>query len=227
MKILKKVLATALCSLGLIATTTAQTKMAKDTNGTDKTINDTGTVGISGWEAYNELSAGMTSLDGADFIVTKNTIKHIGNAVNTLGTTRPDWMNTEEINEDIEDVQKEYGELITGTQNWNEKEYKENLEELAEKYEDLREEADETYMEYVKINRQAYEEANEEKASKAIRVQNDDAREEYGEEVKELVEVRDGKSNKRKMKREKKKLKRQRARNQYNDADNDSKIDNR
>ena len=151
------------------------------TNGTDKTIADTGSVGLSNWSAFNTLAKDMTALDGATYKKTRKIVKGMGITVALLDDTRPMWMNTEEINEDIADFQKEYNELITDKK-LKEKEYRENLEEVAEKFEDLREEADEVFMEYVKINRNANEEYREEAKDGEMK----DAREEYNEEIKKL-----------------------------------------
>ena len=157
------------------------------TNGTDKTIADTGTIGLSNWSAFNTLAKDMTALDGATYRKTRKIVKGMGITVALLDDTRPMWMNTEEINEDIADFQKEYNELISDKK-LTEKEYRENLEEVAEKFEDLREEADEVFMEYVKINRKANEEYREEAKDGDL----EDAKEEYKEQIKELKEVRDG-----------------------------------
>ena len=166
---------------------TAVKMNTEKTNGTDDTIADTGTIGLSNWSAFNTLAKDMTTLDGATYRQTRKIVKGMGTTVTLLDDTRPMWMNTEEINEDIADFQKEYNELVTDKK-LTENEYRENLEEIAEKFEDLREEADEVFMEYVKINRKANEEYREEAKDGEMK----DAREEYNEQIKELKEVRDG-----------------------------------
>ncbi|MBL7559296.1 hypothetical protein JAO71_05705 [Olleya sp. YSTF-M6] len=144
---------------------------------------------ISGWDAFNTLSIEMKKLEGADFTTKSAAIPNLEATIATLHSTRPDWMKTEEITEDIEDVQKEYNEFIK-EQNGKDKRNVRNLEELNEAYDDLVEEINETFDEYVTINRKANEEFREEMEDDG---DIDDAREEYNEEIKKLNKVADDK----------------------------------
>ena len=152
------------------------------------TNNDVKAMQISGWSSFNELSIEMKKLENADFSKMKTTLPMFEKTIASLNSTRPEWMMTEEIREDVEDVQKEYNELIAD-KNAGEKEYKENIEELNEAYDDLVEEINETFDEYVKINRKANEEYREEAKDGEM----EDAREEYNEEIKKLNEITDDK----------------------------------
>ncbi|MEL0644665.1 hypothetical protein V6251_09745 [Olleya sp. Ti.3.14] len=144
---------------------------------------------ISGWDGFNKLSIEMKKIEGADFNTKSAAIPNMGSIIASLQSTRPDWMKTEEITEDIEDVQKEYNEYIK-EQNGKEKRNVRNLEELNEAYDDLVEEINETFDKYVKINRKANEEYKEEIMDDG---DVDDAREEYNEEIKKLNKVADDK----------------------------------
>lgn len=144
---------------------------------------------ISGWDGFNKLSIQMKKIEDADFNTKSAAIPNMGSIIASLQNTRPDWMKTEEITEDIEDVQKEYNEYIK-EQNGKEKRNVRNLEELNEAYDDLVEEINETFDKYVKINRKANEEYKEEIMDDG---DVDDAREEYNEEIKKLNKVADDK----------------------------------
>ncbi|PIB29746.1 hypothetical protein BFP78_15320 [Gaetbulibacter sp. 5U11] len=59
---------------------------------------------ISGWDGFNKLSIEMKKIEGADFKTKSTAIHNMGPIIASLQSTRPDWMKTEEITEDIEDV---------------------------------------------------------------------------------------------------------------------------
>ena len=163
---------------------------SKDGKVVERSMNvDVNAMQISGWSGFNTLSVEMKNLEGADLNTMKAALPNFKNTIASLQSTRPEWMMTEEITEDIEDVQKEYNEYIK-EQNSKEKNVKENIEELNEAYDDLVEEINETFDKYVKINRKAREEYREEMEDDG---DIDDAREEYNEEIKKLNKVADDK----------------------------------
>lgn len=169
---------------------TANSMITKEGKTVERSMsNSVNAMQISGWDSFNALSIEMKKLEGAEYNTVKSTLPKFGKTIASLNTTRPDWMKTEEIREDIEDVQKEYSEFIE-EQNEKEKEVKENIEELNEAYSDLVEEINETFNTYVKINRKATEEFREEMQDDG---DTDDAREEYNEEIKKLKKVADDK----------------------------------
>ncbi|MEP2404703.1 MAG: hypothetical protein ABJH73_10425, partial [Nonlabens ulvanivorans] len=96
-------------------------------------------------------------------------------------------VDTEEIREDVADVQKEFKELIaTKTDN---DEYMEDLEELTEQYEDLREELKEVTMEYI----ETLDEANEERKDQLEKGNYEKAQEKYEKEIQELNNISENK----------------------------------
>ncbi|RLJ61970.1 hypothetical protein CLV86_2364 [Lacinutrix venerupis] len=145
--------------------------------------NDVKALQISGWDGFNELSIEMKKLEDADLNTMQTALPNFESTIASLSTTRPEWMMTEEISEDIEDLQKEYKALMS-SDNTNEKKYKRDLEEVNEAYDDLVEEINETFDTYVKINRKANEKLN-----KNV----DNAREKYNKEINKLNEVADDK----------------------------------
>ncbi len=205
---MKKILLGALAATAMFTTTTInaqiKTQMPQkapmtDINGTADDLENTGVVGISNWEAFNKLSARMYELEGASYYTTIKVINELKPIVAMLEPTKPMWMNTEEINEDIEDFTKEFNEL-TAQKTADSEEFKENLEEIVEQYEDLREEANEVFMAYrdnVKDANAEYKEELEKDRARSVNVK--DGYEEYKEEIKDNKDIRDGskmKSNK-------------------------------
>ncbi len=148
--------------------------------------NKRGVVAMNDWPSYNELNLEMDKIEGADFVITKEEVDDLDAMISNLGNSIPAWLKTEEVMEDVADVQKEYKELINES-DASEKEHKENLEELSEKFDDLREELNETVQKYIDIHKDAIEEYNEEIKKGKV----DAANEEYQEEIKKMDKIAD------------------------------------
>lgn len=147
-------------------------------------IDSRGIAGFDDWNDYTVVNYELTNLRKVDFVTTKERVNNLNYRIANLGNTIPAWLKTEEVMEDVEDIQEEYLELIKDP-NASEEEMKENLEELSEKFDDLKEELDETVNEYIKIHEEAIEEFNEEMKKGKI----DAAIEEYNEEIKKLDKI--------------------------------------
>lgn len=198
---MKKTIITSLFAIAIATGIQAQTETMAvnntpvEMNGTQDDINETGVVGISGWTSFNELSSQMYKLKGANYFNTIKMIRAMEPTVMSLEATKPMWMNTEEINEDVADFKKEYMELTT-EMNVDNDEFRENLEEISEQYEDLREEAMETFIDYRKTVMDGNKEYKEEIEKNRSKMMNGkDGQEEYKEETKNLKKIRDGKTN--------------------------------
>lgn len=111
---------------------------------------------VTGWKAFSDLHIGMKSLEGKDYAATKKTAGNLAATINDLTITRPDWLKTEEISEDIDDLEKDYKKLMS-EDNTNEDKFRRDLEEVNEQYDDLIEEVNETIERYIKISRDATE----------------------------------------------------------------------
>ena len=125
----------------------------------------------------------MYLLEGASLEQTKVLVSKMGTNIMMLDDTMPSWVNTEEVREDVADVQKEYKELIA--YRTDREEYMEDLEELTEQYEDLREELKEVTMEYI----ETLESANEERKDQLEKGNYEKAQEKYNKEIKELEHI--------------------------------------
>lgn len=139
-----------------------------------------GIAGFDDWRDYTVVNYELAKIRKAKYITTDQRVKNMNYRIANLGNSIPDWLKTEEVMEDVADVQKEYLELIEDA-DASEIEMKENLEELTEKFDDLKEELDETVQQYVKIYESAIEEFNEGKIEAAI--------EEYNEEIKKMDRI--------------------------------------
>lgn len=143
-----------------------------------------GIAGFDDWKDFTVVNYELSEMRKANYVNTDQRLRNMNYRIANLGNTIPSWLKTEEVMEDVADIQKEYLELIEDT-NASENEVKENLEELSEKFDDLKEELDETVAEYVKINESAIEEFNEEFKKGKIEA----AIEEYNEEIKKLDKI--------------------------------------
>lgn len=143
-----------------------------------------GIVGFDDWSNFTIVNSELAEMRKTKFVTTAKRIRNMNFRIANLGNTIPAWLKTEEVMEDVADIQKEYLELIEDP-NAPENERQENLEELSEKFDDLKEELDEAVKEYTKIHEDAIEEFNEEIKKGKI----DAAIEEYNEEIKKLDEM--------------------------------------
>ena len=147
-------------------------------------LDTNGIVGFRDWKDFTVVNFELAEIERANYITTNERIRNMNFRVANLGNTIPAWLKTEEVMEDVADVQSEYLELIKES-NASENEIKENLEELSEKFDDLKEELNETVAKYVKIHEDAIEEFNEELDDGDI----EDAIEEYNEEIKKMNKI--------------------------------------
>jgi uncharacterized protein (DUF885 family) len=143
-----------------------------------------GIAGFDDWRDYTVVNYELAEIRKAKYITTAQRVKNMNYRIANLGNSIPAWLKTEEVMEDVADVQKEYLELIEDA-DASENEMKENLEELTEKFDDLKEELDETVQQYVKIHESAIEEFNEEFKKGKIEA----AIEEYNEEIKKMDKI--------------------------------------
>ncbi|RCS28447.1 hypothetical protein DUT90_00545 [Polaribacter sp. WD7] len=140
-----------------------------------------GIVGFDDWNDYAIVNSEIVNFKKVNFKTTEARMRHLNYRIANLSNTIPPYLKTEEVLEDVADIQKEYKELIEDT-NASEKEVAENLEEVYEKFDDLKEELNETMERYIKIHDDAIEEFIEEYKEGKIMA----AIEEYNEEIKEL-----------------------------------------
>ncbi|WP_439131375.1 hypothetical protein [Polaribacter sp.] len=120
-----------------------------------------GVVGFKDWTDFTVVNYELQNLRNTNVDTTKVRLEDLNYRMANLRTTIPDWLQTEEVMEDVAAIQKEYLKLISD-KDASDDEMKENLEEVFEKFDDLRKELDETVTQYMKIHEHAIEEFNEE-----------------------------------------------------------------
>ena len=147
-------------------------------------LDTNGIVGFDDWTDYTIVNYEIEDIKRSNYSTTKNRLQHIHYRIANLNNTIPNWLKTEEVLEDINDIQKDYLELIKDSTASGE-DLEGELEDFSEKFDDLKEELQETVDRYVKIHEDAIEEFNEELHDGNI----EDAIEEYNEEIKELDKI--------------------------------------
>jgi DNA repair ATPase RecN len=140
-----------------------------------------GLVGFDDWKDFTVINTEIIDLSRRNIDEEKQRMNSLNYRIANLSNTIPAYLKTEEVMEDVADIQKEYLELIEDA-DASDKEIEENYEELSEKFADLNEELQETMDKYIDIHGDAIEEFMEEFSKGEY----EDAIEEYNEEIKEL-----------------------------------------
>lgn len=104
-------------------------------------------VSIAGWNDYNDADKVLYRLKEKNYEVSMESLEGLGSSIVNLQNSIPASLKTEEVLEDIFDVQEEYKKLILEKDS-PDKNVKQNIEELVEKFDDLREELTETIEDY-------------------------------------------------------------------------------
>lgn len=153
MKKVKKLI-TILAITGLVFTS-CDTKENKDfnvelTDGTSVKYNpqNEDAIVVNDWSEFNSANTTLLNLDDRDYDIDIYRLENLNGAISNLANSIPSSLKTEEVLEDISDVQEEYTKLIN-EKNQPLKNVKQNIEELVEKFDDLREELNETVEDYV------------------------------------------------------------------------------
>lgn len=120
------------------------------TDGTSVTYNpqNEDAIAFEDWSEFNAANATLLNLDDRDYEIEITSLESLNGSISNLANSIPSSLKTEEVLEDIDDVQEEYTKLIN-EKNEPLKNVKQNIEELVEKFDDLREELNETVEDYV------------------------------------------------------------------------------
>lgn len=84
----------------------------KDGSEISYSYTEDGITSLKDWDAYNILSYEMGEIEAVDFKATNLRISNMYSTIMNLGSTIPAWLKTEEVMEDVADIQKEYKELV-------------------------------------------------------------------------------------------------------------------
>ena len=153
MKFIKKITAiVTITSLLLISCNTKEKEYNLTLNdGTEVFYisNDESAISVNGWSEFNAINKDLLNLKDKEYNITIERLEGLNGAITNLANTVPSSLKTEEVLEDISDLQEEYTKLIN-EKNAPLKNVKQNIEELVEKFDDLREELNETVEDYIK-----------------------------------------------------------------------------
>jgi len=143
-------------------------------------------LSLENWTSYNKLSTEVVKFQDPNYKIDFSKLSDLGQTIENLGSTVPKFLKTEEVMEDVADIQKEYKELMA-EHNAPDKEKRENLEELSEQFDDFNEELNETIDKYVKINEKALKEYNKKLKKGDVKA----AQKEYDEQIKKQHKIAD------------------------------------
>lgn len=106
-----------------------------------------GTYSFSSWNAYNVANTQIHQVKNLEFNSSVERIENLEKNISKLSSTIPDWLETNKVLKEIEDVKEEYATLLN-EKDKSTKAIRENWEELSNEFDDLREELSETVKDY-------------------------------------------------------------------------------
>ncbi|WP_435414313.1 hypothetical protein [Polaribacter aestuariivivens] len=112
-------------------------------------VDSDGTLAFDDWDAFTIANKELNDIEGLDPDEVNSRIEKLQGTIASLGNDIPKWLQTDEVKEDIKNVQKEYKNVIDNKNDATDK-VKQNIEDLNEKFDDLREELNEVITKYKK-----------------------------------------------------------------------------
>ncbi|MGY8908347.1 MAG: hypothetical protein ACKVIG_00575 [Flavobacteriales bacterium] len=106
-----------------------------------------GTYSFSSWNAYNVANTQIHQVKNLEYNSSVERIENLEKNISKLSSTIPDWLETNKVLKEIEDVKEEYATLLN-EKDKSTKAIRENWEELSNEFDDLREELSETVKDY-------------------------------------------------------------------------------
>lgn len=154
MKIVKQIAVVfTMITLFFVACNTAQDKNTDENvfelnDGTTIQLDNNNNVAtITNWGDFNSANNALLNLEDRNYEISMSNLSNLRGSIANLAESIPQSLRTEEVLEDIEDVQEEYRTLMNESDEPL-KNIKQNIEELVEKFDDLREELYETVEDY-------------------------------------------------------------------------------
>ncbi|MEP0480383.1 MAG: hypothetical protein ABJD23_09215, partial [Nonlabens sp.] len=165
------------------------TQMANDFE-SNVEVKDGKIVSIKGYDAYDNLRISFADLKESNTADMKMKSESLRASFNSFKTSIPAYLRVDDVNDAIEDVEKEikeYEEEMVG-EKASEKNNKENMEEIQEAFDDLEKEMIQAREKFIDNKKDAMEEYMEEINSSRNQTTTErylDATEEYNEEMKD------------------------------------------
>jgi len=106
-----------------------------------------GTYSFTSWNAYNVANTQVHQVENLDYNSSVQRIENLKKNISKLSSTIPDWLETNKVLKEIEDVKEEYATLLK-EKDKSTQDIRENWEDLSEEFDDLRQELSETIKDY-------------------------------------------------------------------------------
>lgn len=108
---------------------------------------DYGTYSFSNWNSYNIININVHRAEDIDYKTSRDKIHYLNEHMSNLQETIPNWLKTEDILEDVKDVQEKYKILLKESGESTAK-VRENWQMLTENFNDLREDLSDIVEDY-------------------------------------------------------------------------------
>jgi len=109
--------------------------------------NTNGDLSFDDWEGFNSANEELRAIEDSNPNTFTTRIGDLSGTIANLGNNIPTWLKTDEVMDDIQNIQKEYKKL-SDERNESEDKIEQNIEDLMEKFDDLREELNEIIEKY-------------------------------------------------------------------------------
>lgn len=109
---------------------------------------DYGTYSFNNWNDFNLFNVRLHYAESMEFDVPVSTVGIVNNTIENMDKSIPDWLKTEKVIQEINEVKVEYNKLL-------EERFKpgkvviQNWKELTEEFDDVRNELSATVKEYI------------------------------------------------------------------------------
>ncbi len=99
------------------------------------------------WNAYNLVNTQLSLIESQEYQISKNRIINLKQFINNLSVTMPNWLKTNNIVKEIDDVKRKYNQLIKEL-NQSTQVIRENCRELNQEFNELKENVNKTVKDY-------------------------------------------------------------------------------
>ncbi|QOD59608.1 hypothetical protein H9I45_09560 [Polaribacter haliotis] len=108
-----------------------------------------GSLAFDNWDGFTIANKELSDIENLDTDEVNTRIENLKGTIASLGNNIPAWLKTDEVMDDIKNIQKEYKNVVDNKNDEADK-VKQNIEDLNEKFDDLREELNEVIAKYKK-----------------------------------------------------------------------------
>ena len=106
-----------------------------------------GTYSFSTWNAYNVANTQIHQVKNLKYNSSVERIENLERNILKLSSTIPDWLETNKVLKEIEDVKKAYA-ILLNEKDKSTRDIRKNWEGLSNEFDDLRKELNETVKNY-------------------------------------------------------------------------------